>query len=267
MIYYIKKEALEQLRGNGVWIAVILLFVTGVMLLSEARGYPAENAVEAFLLNSFDMYVYIIPLLALFLSAFSVYSEKENKTFQMIITKRETFSSFYFKKSLSLQLILTGFFSALFIFMYILASIVLSFELSNFLFHLASLLTLLIIFNQFGILIGAVSSSKMQMIGLSIFVWFLAIFLVDLVFLYILPMVDYDNVHIFSFFYFLHPLHVTRMFLEFGMDIFSTNNLSSLMNRLIQFSPNIYLVFNVLFWPSALYIITILLRNDGEIND
>lgn len=267
VIQYIKKEFLEQIRSNGVWIAMILIFIASVMLLSEARGYPDENATAAFLLNSFDMFIYIIPLIGMFLAAFSVYSEKENKTFQMIITKRESFASFFFKKSISLQIVLLSLFTMLFVLLYGLASLTLTMEIDYFLLHLVTLLTLILIFNQFGILIGSLSSSKMQMIGLIIFVWFFMIFLVDVIFLYFIPMINYNNVHIFSYFFFMHPFHVARMFLEYGMDIFSTNNLSSLMNRLVILSPNAYMVINIIVWPILLLLLTMLFRNDGEIND
>lgn len=262
-----KKELLEQIRSNGVWISMILIFVTSIVLLSEARNYPLENATEAFLLNSFDMFIYIVPLIGMFLASFNVYSEKENKTFQMIITKRESFMSFYLKKSISLQAVLLSLFAILLIGIYGLASLTLTYEIDAFLLHLVAILALFLIFNQFGVLIGSLSSSKMMMIGLIIFVWFFFIFLVDVIFLYFIPMIDYNNVHIFSYFFFMHPFHVARMFLEYGMDIFSTSNLSSLMNRLVILSPNIYIIINIIVWPLILILLTMLFRNDGEIND
>lgn len=264
---FIKKEFLEQMKGNGIWVAAILLFMTSVFLLSEARGYPSGNALEAFFLNTFDLYVYIIPLLCLFLAAFSVYGEKENKTFQMIVTRKESYTSYFLKKSISLQVVLLIAFIMIYLLVIILATIILNKDIAHGWYFITSLLVLQIIFVQLGVFIGGITKSKMQMIGFLIGAWFLIIFIVDLIYIYFIPFVDYDNVHIFSLAYFLNPLHTVRLYLEAGLGIFDMSNLSSMMNRLIQVSPGVYLILNAVLWPIIFYLLTIFFKNDGEIND
>jgi ABC-2 type transport system permease protein len=116
-----------------------------------------------------------------------------------------------------------------------------------FIFILA-IVTLSLVFLQMGAAIGSFSSSRMQIIGYTIFVWFYFFFLHDFILLSFLPDVTHENVKLFSSLYFLNPLQSVRMFLETGTGVYSFGHMSRLLQNFMWTKPVFFLLFNLVFW-------------------
>ncbi|MGO4888457.1 ABC transporter permease subunit [Anaerobacillus sp. MEB173] len=261
---YIVKEWKELSRGKGLWLSIAMVALVSVFLLLEARTFPLEQGFEVYLLSLYDMNVYLLPLLSLFLSAFAIMQEKEMKTLMMVMTKKESYRSFLLKKSLSIHVITLGLFIGLYFIMAVPMKLYLSFSVTSFLTFLLTVIIYLLIFNQIGIFIGSICTSRMQLVGAAVFTWFFFIFLVDLIFLYYLPAVSYDNVTMFSVFYFLDPLHAIRFFFETSLGIFSLEYMSRLMEKLVWMSPAKFLLVNVIIWIIVAFELAVQLHSKGE---
>jgi ABC-2 type transport system permease protein len=261
---YIWKEWLEQSRGKGLWLGLSMVILTSVFLLMEARSYPDELGFDAFLLSLYDMNVYLIPIFGLFLSSFSIFQEKELKTSMILLTKKESPRTLLLKKSIAIQSVVISVFTVWYFILAIFMKLFLAFNVSSFFFFLGTVIVMLLIFNQVGLFLGSICNTKMQLIGAAIFTWFLFVFLVDLVFLQYIPSVSYENIKLFSLLYFLDPMHTMRFFLETSLGLFSLNNLSRLMEKMIWMAPWKFLLINIAVWLIAFFELAILLKGKGE---
>lgn len=261
---YILKEWKELSRGKGLWFAIGMVSLITLFLLLEARSFPMEHGFEVFLLSLYDMNVYLLPLLSLFIAGFSIMQEKELKTLMMLMTKKESYRSLLLKKSIAIHVITITMFVGLYFVFAMLMKVFLAFTIPSFLYFLLTVVIFLLIFNQIGLMLGSVCTTRMQLVGSAVFTWFFFIFLLDLIFLYYLPTVTYDNVAMFSFFYFLDPLHAIRFYFETTLSIFSLEYMSRLMEKMLWMSPAKFLITTIIFWLVVSYEMAIWLRSKGE---
>lgn len=264
---YIWKEWLEQVRSKGLWFGLAMLMLTSIFLIAEARSFPSDLGFEVFLLSLFDMNLYLIPLFAMFLASFSMFQEKELKTKMILLTKKESAWSFLGRKSLAIQFtLIAAFLGAYFILAFFMIGF-LSFHILSFVHFLIGLIVFLFIFNQIGIFLGTISKTKMQLISLNILSWFFVVFLIDLIFLYLLPAITFDNLRIFSWLYFLDPMHTIRLYLEVNLGIMSMSHMSRLMEQFVFMNPAIFLLINVICWPILFFLLSVLFEKRGEGRD
>ncbi|MEW8970394.1 ABC transporter permease subunit [Mesobacillus jeotgali] len=261
---YIWKEWLEQSRGKGLWLGLAMVMLTSIFLLMEARSYPDELGFDAFLLSLYDMNIYLVPIFALFISSFSIFQEKELKTSMILLTKKESNRSLMLKKTIAIQTVVIGVFVGWYFVLAIAMKWFLQFQLTSFIYFLLTVVVLLLIFNQLGLFLGNITNTKMQLIGATIFTWFLFVFLIDLAFIQYVPSVSYENVKLFSWLYFLDPLHTLRFFLETSLGLFSLNNMSRLMEKMIWMAPWKFLLIDLAFWMILFFELSILFRSKGE---
>lgn len=241
-----------------------MIVLVSVIVLLQSRSFPPEQGFEVFLLSLYEMNVYLIPLLSLFLASFSIMQEKENKTLMMLVTKKESYGSFLLKKSIAVQavtlLVVIGWYFVFALPM----KIFLVFHVAAFLAFLLATLVLLLVFNQIGVFLGSVCSTRMQLVGANIFTWFFLVFLLDLGFLYSLPSVSYDNVKVFSLFYFLDPLHTLHFYLETALGLFPLDHLSRLMQKMVWLAPAKFLLLDFVIWSALAFGLAVGLRSRGE---
>src|SRR5690625_4091718 len=148
---YFWTESLEQNRSKERWLGFAMLMLTSLFLVAEARSFPDDLGFEVFLLSLFDMNLYLIPLFAMFLASFSIFQEKELKTNMMLLTKKESNTSFIFRKSIAIQFsLLAAFVGAYFILAFFMIGF-LSFHIMSFFHFIVGLIVFLVIFNQIGI--------------------------------------------------------------------------------------------------------------------
>ncbi|MCQ6280314.1 ABC transporter permease [Bacillus sp. EB600] len=247
-MHYIWKEWKENLRGKGLWLSLSIIGLISLSILFRSSPLSFAKGFYVLLLNLFDTIIYFIPILCLFIGAFSIFQEKEQKTLIMLLTKKENYQSFLWKKSLSLYTVvllpLIGWF-----FIYLLFS-KFKFQLdggSYFIFVL-SIILMAVIFLQMGAAIGSFSRSRMQIVGYTIFVWFYFFFLHDFLLLSFLPNVSHDNVTWFSIAYFINPLEAVRMFLETGIGVYSFGHMSRLLQAFMWTKPVYFLIGDLVFW-------------------
>jgi|SRR5690625_2580707 len=264
---YIWKEWLEQVRSKGLWFGLAMLMLTSLFLVAEARSFPEDMGFEVFLMSLFDMNMYLIPLFAMFLSSFSVFQEKELKTNMILLTKKESSLTFIFRKTISIQFtIIAAFVGAYLILAFFMIGF-LHFKIISYLHFIVGLIVFLIIFNQIGIFLGTISRTKMQLISINILTWFFVVFLIDLIFLYVLPAINFDNLRIFSWIYFLDPMHTLRLYLEVHLGMFSLSHMSRLMEQFVFMDPWIFLIINVLLWPLIFFGLSVLFEKRGGSHD
>ncbi|NDI33901.1 ABC transporter permease subunit [Chengkuizengella sediminis] len=257
---YIWKEWKEQYRGKGLWLSLCMIIIVSIVIFLQTKGQAIEQGFEIFLLSIYDMNVYILPLLCLFLSSFAIMQEKELKTLMMLITKKESYRSFLLKKSIAVQFITISVLIVWYFSLAIPMKIFFVFQISQFIYFLLTVIFLMVIFNQIGLFLGSICNTRMQLVGANIFTWFLCVFLVDLIFIYILPSVSYQNVKIFSFFYFIDPLHSIRFFFETSIGLISLNHMSKLLEKFLWLSPFTFLIMDLFIWVVLIFELTIWLR-------
>lgn len=261
---YIWKEWKEQSRGKGIWLALAMVILLSIFILLEARTLPSEHGFTVFLLSLYEMNIFILPLLSIFIASFSIIQEKELKTLMILTTKKESFLSFLAKKSIAVQSVIIGVFIVWYFVFAVVMKFFFYFNVGQFMAFLVSIVFLLIIFNQIGLFLGSICNTRMQLIGANIFTWFLFVYLADLLFLYLLPTVTYDNVQLFSIFFFLDPIHAIPFYLETSLGVFSTDHMSRLMEKMVWASPVIFIVIDVIVWVALSFVFSILLKGKGD---
>jgi ABC-type transport system involved in multi-copper enzyme maturation permease subunit len=263
-MYYIWKEWKENIRGKGLWLFSSLIIIVSISMLFQSSVLSYDQGFYVLIMNLFDTLVYFIPILSLFLGAFSVFQEKEQKTLIMLLTKQESFLSFLLKKSIGVQTVLIGP-VIIWFFLYLLpVKFYFQPDLKGYFLFTFALSVLILIFTQIGIFIGSVSRSRMQIVGSTIFIWFYFFFLHDFALLSFLPNVTYENVKLFSLFYFLNPIPAVRMFLESGLGVYSFGHMSKLLQSFMWTKPTIFLISNLLIWMTGSFLFSVFFhRKEG----
>jgi len=260
---YIWKEWKEQSRGKGIWLSLIMLILISISVLMQATSFPSDQGFEVFLLSLYDVNVYVIPLLTLFLASFSIIQEKEQKTLYFLLTKKESYRSFLWKKSVAVQFVTFSLFMGWYFILAIPMKFFFTFHLGHYLVFFVVLSILIIIFNQIGLFLGSIVSNRMQLIGANIFVWFLFIFLFDLITLYYLPYITVQNMKWFSLVYFMNPLHTLRFYLETSIGMFPLEHMSRLMEKMVWLPPAVFLLVDVVIWVLSTFLLATGLHHKG----
>lgn len=262
---YIWKEWIELSRGKGLWLALSMAMIISVIILWQSKSLPSDQGFEVFLLSLYEMNVFLIPLLSLFIASFAVIQEKEQKTLMILLTKKESYRSFFVKKSIGVQFITISMFLLWYFALAVPMKFMLTFDVSSFLVFLFSFLTLLFIFNQIGLFLGSICENRMQLVGANIFTWFFFIFLLDLLFLFFLPKITEENITIFSVFYFLDPLHSLHFYLETALGLYPLDHMSRLMEKMVWMQPLYILSMSVLLWTIVTFELSVRLKKGGGI--
>ncbi|WP_243291381.1 ABC transporter permease subunit [Bacillus sp. FJAT-47783] len=246
-MHYVWKEWKENVKGTGLWLSFGIIILVSIIILLKSSALHDYQGFLVLLLNLFETNLYFIPILCMFLGAFSIFQEKEQKTLIMLLTNKDSYVSFLFKKSLAVQIVLIV--PVLLWFIVYIVPLKMYFDLNGgqYIIFLASQLTLILIFTQLGIFIGSISRSRMQITGSVILLWFYLFFLHDFLLLSLLPSVSYENVKLFSLAYFINPFQATRVFLETGLGIYSFGHMSKLLKSFMWAKPAVFLIGNISF--------------------
>lgn len=245
-MHYIWKEWKENTKGKGVWLSFAIVVLVSISLLFRSSALSFDQGFYIILISLFDALAYFIPIFCLFLGAFTLFQEKEQKTLIMLLTRREHFSSFLLKKSIAVQIVLLGPIAVWFILYYIPLKFFFQTDGKAYIAYIISILCLMIVFTQLGLLIGSVSRSRMQIVGFSIAIWFYFFFLHDLILLSFLSEVTHENVKLFSSLYFLNPIQSARIFLESALGVYSFDHMSKLLQSFMWLKPEVFLLGNVI---------------------
>ncbi|MDF1507254.1 ABC transporter permease subunit [Robertmurraya sp. DFI.2.37] len=244
-MHYIWKEWKENIKGKGLWLAFALIILVSISLLFRSSALSFDQGFYIHLINLFDAFVYFIPILCLFLGAFSLFQEKEQKTLIMLLTRGERFTGFLCKKSVAIQSVLLGP-TALWFFLYLIPlKFYFQIDGAAYLAFLFTITSLILVFTQLGVFVGSISRSRMQIVGFVIAIWFYFFFLHDFLLLSWLSNVTYDNVKLFSSFYFLNPLQAARIYLESAFGVYSFEHMSKLLQSFMWLKPSLFLIGNV----------------------
>ncbi|HJV17161.1 MAG TPA: ABC transporter permease subunit [Bacillales bacterium] len=263
-MHYIWKEWKENIRGKGLWLSLSIIVLISLAILFRSSSLSFEKGFYVLLINLFDTIIYFIPILCLFIGAFSIFQEKEQKTLIMLLTKKDHYSSFLWKKSLGLySVVLLPILVWFFIYLLFL-KFSFQIDMKGYFIFVVAIICLALIFLQMGAAIGSFSRSRMQIIGYTIFVWFYFFFLHDFMLLSYLPKVTYEKVKLFSAGFFLNPLEAVRMYLETSMGVYSFGHMSRLLEAFLWTKPGIFLLASFAFWILVSYIVAIIFhRKEG----
>ncbi|WML58346.1 ABC transporter permease subunit [Neobacillus sp. PS2-9] len=263
-MHYIWKEWKENIRGKGLWLSLSIIVLISISILFRSSVLSFDKGFYVLLINLFDTIIYFIPILCLFIGAFSIFQEKEQKTLIMLLTKKDNFSTFFVKKCLGLYTVVLVPLLAWFFFYLLLLKFNFQLDMKAYFIFVVAITCLALVFLQMGAAIGSFSRSRMQIIGYTIFVWFYFFFLHDFILLSFLPDVTHENVKLFSSAYFLNPLQAVRMFLETGMGVYSFGHMSRLLQAFMWTKPVFFLLGNLAFWLMVSYSTAILFnRKEG----
>ncbi|MCM2535681.1 ABC transporter permease [Neobacillus pocheonensis] len=247
-MHYIWKEWKENIRGKGLWLSLSIIVLISVSILFRTSVLSFDKGFLVLLINLFDTIIYFIPILCLFIGAFSIFQEKEQKTLIMLLTKSDRYSSFLFKKSLGIYTVVLLPLLIWFFIYLLLLKFYFQIDAKSYFLFVFAIVCLSLIFLQMGAAIGSFCRSRMQIIGYTIFIWFYLFFMHDFILLSLLPNVTTDNVQWFSAAYFLNPLEAVRMFLETGMGVYSFGHMSRLLQEFMWTKPAFFLFGNLAFW-------------------
>ncbi|MGG3561477.1 ABC transporter permease subunit [Neobacillus rhizosphaerae] len=263
-MHYIWKEWKENIRGKGLWLSLSIIVLISISILFRSSVLSFDKGFYVLLINLFDTIIYFIPILCLFIGAFSIFQEKEQKTLIMLLTKKDNFSTFFVKKSLGLYTVVLVPLLVWFFLYLLLLKFNFQLDMKGYLIFVVTITCLALVFLQMGAAIGSFSRSRMQIIGYTIFVWFYFFFLHDFILLSFLPDVTHENVKLFSSAYFSNPLQAGRMFLETGMGVYSFGHMSRLLQAFMWTKPVFFLLGNLVFWLFVSYTTAILFnRKEG----
>ena len=243
-MFYIWKEWKENIRGKGLWFFLSIIILVSISILVQSSALSIEQGFFILLINLYDLLLYFIPILCLFLGAFSIFQEKEQKTFVMLISKQDSPGSFLLKKSIAMQIVLLGVVLVWFILYLVPVKFLFQVDFGKYFVFLIVVLSMTFIFTQIGIAIGSFSRSRMQIVGIAIFVWFYFFFMHDFMLLSFLPDVTYDNVKLFSALFFLNPIQTGRIFLETGLEVNSFDHMSKLLQSFMWTKPGVFMFLN-----------------------
>ncbi|HJV31522.1 MAG TPA: ABC transporter permease subunit [Bacillales bacterium] len=264
-MHYIWKEWKENIRGKGLWLSLSIIVLISLAILFRSSSLSFDKGFYVLLINLFDTIIYFIPILCLFIGAFSIFQEKEQKTLIMLLTKKEQYSSFLLKKSLGLYSVFLVPIVVWFFIYLLFMKFSFQIDMKGYFVFVVAIICLALIFLQMGAAIGSFSRSRMQIIGYTIFVWFYFFFLHDFMLLSYLPNVTYEKVKLFSAFYFLNPLEAVRMFLETSMGVYSFGHMSRLLEAFMWTKPGIFLLGSFAFWILVSYLTAIIFhRKEGN---
>lgn len=261
---YLEKEFKELTRSSGLWFALGIAALLSVILLLQALSYPQEQAFTMFLLGLYEINTYVLPLLAMLMAAFAILQEREQKTLLMLLTRQESFRSFFAKKSVAVHTTLLLPFLGWYLLFALVTKLFLRFEPIAFLHFLVTVAMILVIFTQLGLMLGSMCRTRMQVVSGAIFIWFFLLFLADLVFLYLLPTITNERITLFSALYFLHPLHAAYMYLQTSLELVSIAHMSRIMQKFVWLHPAQFLAVNLLFWTALLYGVGVIWGRKGE---
>lgn len=263
-MHYIWKEWKENIRGKGLWLSISIIVLISISIYFRSTALSFDKGFYILLINLFDTIIYFIPILCLFIGAFSIFQEKEQKTLIMLLTKKDNYASFLVRKSLALYTVVLMPLLVWFFIYLLLLKFQFSLDLKGYMIFIGAILLMALIFLQIGAAIGSFARSRMQILGYTIFVWFYFFFLHDFILLSWLPDVTYDNVKLFSAVYFLNPLQAVRMFLETGTGVYSFGHMSRLLEKFMWTKPGFFLLGNLLVWLAVSYVSAIVFnRKEG----
>jgi ABC-type transport system involved in multi-copper enzyme maturation permease subunit len=263
-MYFIWKEWKENIRGKGLWLAIATVMLVSVLLLVRSSALSYDQGFYILLINLFDTLIYFIPILCLFIGAFSIFQEKEQKTLIMLLTRQESFMTFLIKKSIGIHAVLLSPLMIWFFIYLVPLKVYFKTDPGTYFVFILSISALMLVFVQIGAFIGSISKSRMQMAGLAVVIWFYFFFLHDFALLSIIQDVTHENVKLFSIAYFLNPIQAVRMYLETGLGIYSFGHMSHLLKSFMWLQPGVFLAGSLLFWMAASILGSVLLhRKEG----
>lgn len=245
----IRKEWKEFYRSSLLFLVLGLIIFSSAFIFFQFKGMPVAVSFRSGLVPVFQTSLYFLPLLSLAYGALSLNDEKGNRTLPILLARGMTIEQFVWKKFISLfavflPIVAGGYFLAMIPARFVFDKI----AVSELIIFLLAMLMLSMVFLSLGMLLGAWVNQRLRLVGGVIGIWLVLIYLVDLLLMYLLPMVSMDYVFGFSLLYFLSPVNAIQYFLLTQLNIYQLSDLSAYYEQITFQMPWLVVILNVLFW-------------------
>ncbi|MDC0763102.1 ABC transporter permease [Brevibacillus sp. AG] len=193
------------------FMALFSLFSLGLLIIQSQSYMKGYTYTTGTMLN---LILYLLPLMTMLLSSFSLTAEKEEGSWQLLSTYAMTTFSFLVGKYLGQALVLVAIVS----FGYGLSGVAgmllgKSFAFSTLLFLLAFSICLILLFLGIAMLIGAISKNRWQALTMGVSIWFFYILAWPTLLISVLSFVPYTWIKpLLQLATFLNPAEFVRIF-------------------------------------------------------
>jgi ABC-type transport system involved in multi-copper enzyme maturation permease subunit len=253
---YLEKEFKE------IWRNKFLVMISGIICLSalfiflQIKSLHFELTIVSFLLPLFKINIYFIPIIAMIAGAFSVHQDIANKTLDILLSRFVTPFQYILQKTLSINLVISALFVLIYFIIYVIISIFIETNWLSFFYFLISIIILGNIFIQIGCYLGSLFHERMKLISAVFGVWFSLIFLYDLILIYLIPVIDGENILFFTASYFLSPIKTVDYFLMIKLGIYNSYDIHAILNLLSFQHPFTILLIVSLLWLVSMFILS-----------
>lgn len=193
------------------FLALFTLFSLGLLVIQSQSYMDGYTYSTGTMLN---LILYLLPLMTMLLSSFSLTAEKEEGNWQLLSTYAMTTTSFLFGKYVGQAVVLI----TIVCFGYGLSGVAgvllgKSFSITALLFLLAFSVCIILLFLGIAIVIGAVSKNRWQALTMGIAVWFFLILAWPILLISLLSFVPYTWIKpLLQIASFLNPAEFVRIF-------------------------------------------------------
>lgn len=248
---FVLKEWKEMYRSKIIFSAMVLILVVSLLITRQMISYNDGITFSQMSIPLFQANLYFIPLLAMIISSFSVQHEQLQKTLPILLTRYLSPNVFFIKKTLALQLILCSTLTISYFFVIFFSKFFMHVTIHDFFYFTLSMLFISIIYVQIGCFLGCITENRIQLLSYILMIWFLSLFVYDLILMYFVPTIHVGDVFLFSIFYFLSPINSVRYFLNVKLGLFDVEGFPAIFDQFTFRSPSIILLLNLALFVGA----------------
>ena len=253
LLVLLKKELVDSLRNRWLIFYIILFAGLGIgfayysSLGLSVLGFRMFSRVSAAMIN---MILYLVPLLAMFLTGLSIVGEREKGTIEMLlsspISRSEIILSKYFGAVLSIMLATTLGYGITAWYLWIFLS---SADLIIFLQIVGISILLASTFAAIGIAVSVISRSRFKALSILLAIWFLLLIIFDTIIMGVATALNLEPAVLFLLMA-VNPIESARILMVFSIDptLLLLGPLSNYVVRNIGQSLPLMLIASQLIW-------------------
>lgn len=250
---FVLKEWKEMYRSKIIFSAVVLILVVSLLIARQMIGYNNEITFSQMSGPLFQANFYFIPLLAMIISSFSVQHEQLQKTLPILLTRYLSPNEFFIKKTVALQFIFCSNIAISYFFVIFFSKFFIQISIHDFFYFTLSMLFISIIYVQIGCFLGCITENRIQLLSYILIIWFLSLFVYDLILMYFVPTIQSSDVLLFSIFYFLSPINSVRYFLNVKLGMFDLESFPAIFDQFTFNSPSFILLLNMALFVGTFF--------------
>lgn len=250
---FVLKEWKEMYRSRIIFSSVVLILAISLLIIRQMIGYNSEITFSQMSVPLFQANLYFIPLLSMIIASFSIQHEQLQKTLPILLTRYLSPNLFFIKKSIALHLITGSTLIFSYFFVVFFSKFFMHISIGDFFYFVLSMLFISIIYVQIGCFLGCITENRIQLLSYILMIWFLSLFVYDLILMYFVPTIQSSDVLLFSIFYFLSPINSIRYFLNVKLGMFDLESFPAIFDQFTFHSPSIILLLNMALFVGVFF--------------